>query len=267
MKSFKVFIITFLSAFAVMCVGFAGVYLSISYSSKDAGTNQENVPVINVQPDDFKTALICLEGDKTDLFFLLNLNAIQEKTSFIVLPSDLYLEKSQKTLQENMDYAGILQCVQSVSEEYAIDIHYYLSCDGENLSDILYSFSDIQYSDVEGFMPQSAANLIFNQKSSLDISSFISAVSANMQYLDNPLGHSFLANIGSLIIQQNMQAIYEDVFDSIKENFTAVQTNISTQDIDKLKRILTFLNTKCDFYFAAVTEENAYSEIDRLIKQ
>ena len=262
----KAFLYTFGISFSITLICYGILYWTIPPKSVDK--NQQNVPILTAQAQDSKTSLIVLNNKDSNFFFLLKLNGIQKKVGLISIPPDFYITNSGRTMEESFEYAGIMQCVQDLSNEFDLNIHYHILCTEENLSNIISSFSGVYIDKISNFLPPSINNLIFKGTDYMDIATFTSTVSKLGVYLDNNIGIEFLNNIGIYLIKNNMDNIGAYVIDDIKKNFSHLNTNISTEDFERLKRIMSLLNnSQVEFSNVVLNQNTANEDITRLFKE
>ena len=269
MKQTRIFFTTFFIAFSFMLCGFAALYWIADYSSPiQTGENRTDIPILTPDYNDSKTALIVMDTDSADFFFLLKLNALQKKVSLVSVPSSFYLSSAGRTMGESMKYAGIMQCVQDICAEFDITVNYHLLCDKTSMDSLLSSFSGFS-ADIFPDMPQSIKSFLLKGSEYIDTTTLVNSVDMSAAVLDNPLGLEFLSAAGLQLLENNMQNICDYALADIKNNFSNLTTNIGTQDIDRLKRIISFLiddSTKYDRIVLSDTE-TAQGEIDSILKE
>lgn len=269
MKQTKVFLTTFITAFSIMLCCFAAMYWLVVYPSPQSAANsKEGVPVLNPDYNDSKTTLIVVDFDTADFFFLLKLNALQNKVSLVSIPSAFELSKSQRTVRESMEYAGVMQCVQDISNEFDISVDYHLLCDRVTLDSITASFSPVDIQAIDG-IPQSVEEYLFRGSPVVDITALINAAENSAAILDNEVGIKFLNLAVLQLIKSNMQNICDYALEDIKSNSSCLSTNMGAQDIQRVGRIINFLLREDASYEGLVLSdsEDAQEEIDRLLKQ
>lgn len=265
MKRIQAFFVTFVITFCVMLCMFAGLYWFVSSDVRAAETKQEKVPKTEVQPEDSKTTLCVLESGGQQFFFLIKLNAIQNKVSVVSIPSYFYLDKAERTLGESMDYAGVRQCVQDLSEQFDLKISYHMVCNTVLASKIMGSFTELELGGIS--IPEKAAEYLKGDRA--DINSIVGAVELAAAGLNNPEGIEFLNISLYSLIKNNMVNLKEYVPDEIKGNFSQLNTNLGTQELDKLEKIAGYLcNENVEYSRLVVNEgENAQIQLDRELNQ
>lgn len=269
MKQMKAFFITFFVSFSVMLCCYMALYWIVGYSSsKAAGDNAGGVPLLTPDYNDSKTTLVVMRCDGGDFYFLLKLNALQNKVSLVSVPSDFYLSLPGRTLGESMEYAGVMQCVQDLSQQFDITIDYHLLCDKSSMENLLASFSGLEIAQLEG-IPQSVKEYLLKGSEYMDTTALLGAVDMAAAVLNNPTGLEFLNLAGFNLIKNNMANLCDYALEDIKTAFTNITTNIGTKDIDRLRRICNFLLDKTvEFERAVLTdEESAAEQIDRIFKE
>ena len=269
MKQTKTFLATFFIAFSFMLCGFAALYWIVDYTTPmQTGENRTDVPILTPDYDDSKTSLIVMDTQSADFFFLLKLNALQNKVSLVSVPSSFYLSAAGRTMGESMEYAGIMQCVQDICTEFDIAVNHHLLCDKTTMDSLLYSFSGFS-ADSFPDMPQSIKSFLLKGSEYIDTTTLVNSVDMSAAVLDNPLGLEFLNAAGLQLVKNNMQNICDYALEDIKDNFSNLTTNIGTQDIDKLKRITGFLVNDSTVYNRLVLTdaETAHAEMNRILKE
>ena len=269
MKQTKVFFATFFISFSIMLCCYMALYWIIGFSSpKTAGENARGIPLLTPDYNDSKTTLLIMRCNNADFFFLLKLNALQNKASLVSIPSDFHLSSAERTLAESMAYAGPMQCVQDLSRQFDITIDYHLLCDKSSMSSLLSSFSSLKISSLEG-IPQSVSSYLLKGSEYMDTTTLLGAVDMAAAVLDNPVGLEFLNLVGLKLMENNMSNICDYALEDIKTVFTSIDTNIGTKDIDRLRRICTFLlNNSTQFERTVLADSaTAQQEIDRMFKE
>ncbi|MBR6519158.1 MAG: hypothetical protein IKT63_05750 [Oscillospiraceae bacterium] len=269
MKQAKAFFVTFFITTSLMVCGFTALYWITAYSApQSAAENKTSVPLLTPDYNDTKTALIVVEADSTPFFFLLKLNALQKKVSLVSIPSSFPLAASQRTMAESMSYAGIMQCVQDISEEFDISVDYHLLCDKTALERIVSSFGSLNIKNIDG-IPASVKNYLLKGSDYIDTAALVNAVYMSAAVLDNAVGLEFLNLAAMALIKANMQNICDYALGDLTENSSYLTTNINTREADRLRRIITFL-LSADVQFDRLVlcdAATAQQEIDRILKE
>lgn len=242
MNGKKAFLSSFTVAFSVMICAFLGIYWSLGSTPQAAGTPQSGVPIYQPGPQDSKTLLLGVENGEVNFFFLVKLNALQNKVNFISIPGNLKLDTANRTLNESLKYAGVMQCVYDLKQEFEVNIDYHLYCNSESLEKILSSFNGLDISQLEDSLPQSIQQLLLKGSNYLDTGTLIKAVRMSAGMLDNALGLEFLNKAGCVLLEHNIENLLTYSLSDIKNNFSGLNTNLNVQSLSQLERILTFLN-------------------------
>ena len=247
---------------------FAALYWIVDYSSPlSANENQSGIPKAVPDYNDSKTTLVVLDSANTDFFFLVKLNALQNKVGIVTIPSDFYLSAANRTMADSMAYAGIMQCVQDVSEQFDISVDHHLLVDSTALCSIMSGFSPLNSNSLA--IPQSVKEYLLSPSGYTDISALVNSIDLSAPMLDNPIGREFLNLAATSLVENNMQNICDSAIEKIKENSSFVTTNIGTQEADRLRRIVTFLiNSDTQFDRLVLADPaTAQQEIDTLLKE
>lgn len=249
MKRIYAFFISFILTFCIMLCMFAGLYWIVSREIHAAEVKQQGVPVATIQPKNSKTTLCVVKTDEEEYYFLIKLNAIQNKVSVVALPQGFYMDGADRTLAESMDYAGVRQCVQDLTEHFAIKISYHFVCD-LNTADKL----------AEGFRQAEGGGITIPQKfeNCFKGGGITSAkIAAAMAISD--AGEEDTAFIGAAVaelVKANMDNIGLYMSQAVKENYSALNTDIGTIELAQLEEIVKFLcNESTEYGFVAVKQE------------
>lgn len=267
MKRTKAFLLSFTITFCVMVISFMAVYWFVGWSGQESvGKNQQGVPILSLTPEDTKTTLMVLDCSDAKFYFLLQLNAIQNRVNLVSVPADFYLSVSQRTLAESMAYAGVRQCVQDLSRQFDISIDYHLVTDLAQLAKLMDGFGQLDTEKVA--VPQSIKTYLLKSARYISVATVLDGIAISPSLLDNSIGIEFLNLAGITLLQTNLEKM-ETVADNIRENYTAINTDINTQDLDVIKRIIRLLkSTQTEFGRLVVSlETDVQTEIDKLLKE
>ena len=220
MQTFKTFLITFLSSVCIVFVCFGGLYWLITPSQKPTGTNQDNVPITRPTSADNKTTLVFLQKESGSIFLLVKLNAVDSKVEITAVPPRFYLPRADRTLLQSFEYAGIMQCVQDLSQHSDITIDYHLVLDSDSTPLIDTSFlneetaGSISLTDCEAFA-----------------------------------GHT------AQTIKGNMTGIQTVTLPSLHKNLSFLHTNIGKTEAAQLDRIFTLLQrSEVEYSFDVISD-------------
>ena len=267
MKRTQAFLVSFTITFCIMIISFMAVYWVAGWSAdKAAGKNQQGVPILSLTPEDTKTALLVLDGTDAKFYFLIQLNGIQNKVNLVSVPSAYYLSAPQRTLGQSMSYAGVHQCVQDLSGQFDIAIDYYLVADIPQFTKLVEAFGEIDTTQIQ--IPQSIKTYLLKNVQHISITALMDVVGIDASLLDNGIGIEFLNTVGDLLLKNNLEKL-EAVGDKIKENYTKISTDINTQDIQQLKRIVRLLvDSQVEFAHLVLREEaDAQEQMNILFKE
>ena len=220
MQNFKTFLITFLSSLCIVLASFGALYWLASPPPQSAGTNQDNIPISKASSLDNKTTLVYLHSQTDSAFLLIKLNATGNTASVTAIPAGYYIPHRGRTLSQSLEYAGIMQCVQDLSQHLNTAIDYHLDLDCEKLSQ-----SDL---------------------------SFISEEAVSSLSFTNPLS---LAAVTAQTIKDNIPEIQTGFVAAIPDNFSYLYTNIGKPEAAHIGRILTLLmQNNAGFSHSALTD-------------
>ena len=267
MKRTQAFLVSFTITFCIMIISFMAVYwVAGRQADKAAGKNQQGVPILSLTPEDTKTLLLVLDDSDAKFYFLLQLNGIQNKVNLVSVPASYYLSLPQRTLAQSMDYAGVRQCVQDLSEQFGIAVDYYLVADITQFTKLVEVFGEIDTSKIQ--IPQSVKTYLLKNVQYISPKALMDVVGVSPSLLDNGIGIEFLNTVGDFLLQHNLEKL-EAVGDKIKENYTKISTDINTRDIQQLKRIVRLLKgSQVEFAHIVLQDEaDAQQQINTLFKE
>ena len=213
MQNFKTFLITFLSSLCIVLASFGALYWLSVPSPHSAGTSQDNIPISRATAMDSKTTLVHLHSRTGSAFLLIKLNAINNSASVTAIPADYYIPHCGRTLTQSLEYAGIMQCVQDLSQHLDTAIDFHLDLDCEKLAQ----------SDLSFISKETAGDIPFTDLLSL-------------------------ASVTAQSIKDNVTEIQSDLLVLIPSNFSYLYTNIGKTESAHISRILTLLmQSNADF--------------------
>ncbi|MEG3029234.1 MAG: hypothetical protein RR827_02400 [Oscillospiraceae bacterium] len=238
----RVFFLSFFLTFFVMLCSFIGLYWVLDITPRETvGTQQKGVPILKAGIDDSKTLLLCAKNESTEFFFLIKFNALQNKVSVVSMPRTFRLSLADRTLSQSLEYAGMLQCVYDLKQQFDIAVDYHLLCDYEKLGSIIGSFCGFHAGELGGSIPPAAQELLFKSNDYIDATIIIDSLKYASQDLDNPLGLDFLNKSACSLLKYNLANLKDYGIDSVKENFSHLTTNFNVQSLNKMHRILSLL--------------------------
>lgn len=262
MNSRRVFILSFTLTFSVMLCAFAAIYWSLGISPKQAAdATKTDVPILKAGLDDSKTLLVCAKEQDTQFFLLIKFNALQNKVSVASIPSSLPLDKVGQTLSQSFDYAGMLQCVSDLKQQFDIAVDYHILCDYDGLGGIISSFSDFRLEELGESLPESVKNILLAGSESLDPKTIVNILKMAASTLDSEIGLEFLNNSALILLKNNLENLRDYGATDIKDNFSYLTTNLNVQALDKLHRILSLLcENEVSFERLVLSDEETATE-------
>ena len=250
MSRLQAFFVTFAVTFGIMLCMFGGLYHIVRTETRAAETKQQGIAVEQLQPKESKTLLWVNRGEGGDTFFVIKLNAIQNKVTVVALGEDFYMDKRQRTLGQAMAYAGVRQCVQDLSEHFDIKISWHLVCDGKTAADML------------GFMENSSAEIRGEGETGGE--AHIAAKTAELlKMLDIPVGNTdFYAQTVCGLIKANMPQICSNMKTEIRNRYTDISTDLNTADVSQLEKIAQSLcNDAVVYTFVGTGSDNVTERV------
>ncbi len=266
MNGKKTFLYSFFISSLFVMIILGGVYIAVSGRSQQAGTAQEGVPMGRPGVEDSKTILLCVDG-QYPYFFLFKFNAIENRTGIAVFSPSYKI--NQNTLEENFKKAGAMQCVLDMESAYDINIDYYLQCDWSQLAILVEGMDDIGISAIGENLPHSIQSFILKGADKLDGKSLVNAAQKAAGFMDNEIGLAFLTHSRRALVENNLEKLPQTAGKTMKENYSSMITNINTQRLNRLDRILNFLAAAYVEYDCAVIvkdEPDAQAKVDSVIQ-
>lgn len=267
MEKLKAFFAAFTAALCIMLFCYGGLYWRYSSKwEKQAGGEKHNVPILTAMADDSKNILMIYRAQKADFYFLLQFNAIQDRINVLSLPQNIYMEKVQRTLGESMEYAGVLQCVQDLSAQYELAVDYYLVCGTQQLLQLTQGFEAVKTEGME--IPHYVENYLLKGSDRAEAAALVEAVDICSDVLCCPVGLEFVNLAGYTLLKDNLAAAKSHSLLSIRDDFSALSTNIGTVEAEKLKRILNLLlRSQPQFNRGVAAQETAQQTVDGMFKE
>ncbi len=268
MSAKKIFLKSFFYSLIFIFILYIALLFMINSNDneiQEIGVNQEGVSILAPAVDDSKNILIVLDGYENRFYYILNLNAIQNKVSLVSIESDFLLKDSETTLDENYLKAGIMQASFDLSKDFGINIDYYLSLNYETILELSKDFKDVNIKSISDNMPDMLKDLLLKSAEEIDINTIINLIIKGENILSTTEGTAFFNELLFFILRDNILDIDEEFTDSFKENFSYVQTNINTIAIEKLQRINSFFNLEDTMFLRDVIfldDENYLDKIE-----
>lgn len=265
MNSRKTFFYSFLlSVFAAMGV-FALVYITMS-SSLETDTPQQGVPMGRPGIEDSKTILLCIEDD-CPYFLLMKFNAIENRVGIAAISQGF--EISGISLGKRLESAGAMQCLMDLEAEYGIAIDYYLQCPWQQLSALVEDMDDIGIDSLGENLPQSIRNYLLKGADKLDGKSLVNAAEKAAGFMDNEIGLAFIVCSRKALIENNMEKLASCAGGEMKKNYSDYVTNINTQELKRMDRIINFLSAAHVTFDCAVIvkgDSQSHEKINSIIQ-
>ncbi len=264
MSAKKVFIKSFVYSLIFIFCLYAGMLFLINSNNttQEINVNQEGVAILTPDVDDSKNILIVLEGYENRFFYILNLNAIQNKVSLVSVHDDFLLKESGNTIDENFQKAGIMQSSFDLSKDFGITIDHYLKLDYDTIIELSKDFNDVNIKSISDGMPAELQALLLKSAEEIDINSIINLIMKGENILSTKEGTAFFNELLFFLLRDNIFDIDDEFIKSFKENFSYIQTDINTVAIEKLSKIHSFFSLEETVFLRDVifTNEENYLE-------
>lgn len=224
-----------------MMLAFLFLYFTISMSAKETDTPQKGVAAVRPGVEDSKSIFVQIGDDETYFYFIFKFNALQNKVSVMTISPSFIFSKTQRTLEQSRQKAGVLQCVVDTEEEFEVGIDYYLSCSWRQIAAIMHDFTDFGIAELGENLPLTVKNFLLKGAENLDGDSLVNAVKMAQKFLDNEIGLAFLNESAYMLIKTNLNSLPQTAGLQIKQNYSKLDTNINTQALERFNKIINFL--------------------------
>lgn len=265
MTSRRMFLFSFAIAFSIMVCAFAALYWSMGLTpNQTVDAQKTDVPILKPGPDDSKTLFLCAKEGALEFFFLIKFNAIQNKVSVVSVPSSFFLSSADRTVSESLSYAGMLQCVSDLKQEFDIAVDYHILCDYESLGNITASFAGFSLSEIEGALPEAIKAMLLKGSEQIDSKTIINILKLAAPLIDNDPGLDFLNKTVSIMLRHNLENLRDYGSQDIRDNFSYLTSNLSVQGLSKMHRILSLLCESEEVLFDRLVLSSEKESIDQL---
>lgn len=242
MNGKKAFFTAFFTTLSLALICYAILYFAAAPSSQQTDTRKKGIPMATPGPQDSSTVFVSVGDDDGRFFFIVKFNGFQGNVSVVsVSPSYIY-PAAQRTLEQSMEKAGIMQCVLDTKEEFGINIDYYINCSWNGMRKLLRDFSEFGIEELGKDLPPVIKGFLLKEAEKLDADSFINAAEKRNRFLDNEIGLAFLNEGAYLLLKYNGEKIPDCIGRQIKANYSSIDTNINTEALKGLERILGFID-------------------------
>lgn len=235
----KAFFASFFVSMIVVLAGFGILYGLMGTGAKETDTPQKGVPVTRPGTEDSKTLLLCV-GDEHRYFFIFKFDALQNKIGIGAI-SPQYEFSAGGSLADSLQKAGIMQCVLDLQEEFGIGIDYYLQCSWSQLGKITEELTEFGVEELGENLPLTVKNYLLKGAEMLDGKSLANAAAKAEAFLDNELGLAFMNETAWCTVKYNLENLSEQCGEAVKKNYSNLITNLNTEDLQKMERIMKFL--------------------------
>ncbi len=266
MSAKKVFLKSFFYSLFIIIALYIGLLFIINNQpkSQEIDVNKEGVRILTPAVDDSKNILIVLNGFENRFFYILNLNAIQNKVGLLSIESDLFLKETDVTLNESYETAGIMQSSFDLSKEFQINIDYYLSLDYNTVLELSKNFDDVNVKSIIDGMPSEIQDLLLENQEEIDINSLINIISKGENILATSEGVKYFNDLLFFILRDNILKIDDEFVNDFKDNFSYIQTNINSIAIEKLSLINSFFSLTDTQFLQDIIYENDEKITDKI---
>ena len=235
----KAFFISFLVSMAGVLTVYRLVWGAIQGRSSETDTPQTGVPKVAPGVHDSKTLLLGLGDSENPYFFLIKMSAINNRIGIgCVSPSFEFSDGD--SMADSMRQAGMMQCLLDMEKELGINIDYYLQCSWRQAAALAEDMDEINIDGIGRDMPPVIRDFVLKGAEKISGESLVNCARKAAGFLDNEIGLAFLTESMAQLIMANPHRL-EGVTDAIKENYSALNTNLNTTSLAGMKRIAGFL--------------------------
>ena len=257
MKTAKTFFYSFILSLVVGFVMLGSVDIILSNSSKETDTPKTGIPMREASVEDSKTILLCIDSSQP-FFFILKFSAIENRVGIAAISPSFKIDDTK--LEDKFKKTGAMQCLMDIENQYDINIDYYLQCSWQQLGKMIGDMRDIEINSLGENLPVSIRNYLFKGADTLDVKSLINAAEKARAFLDNEMGLAFLTFSRQWLIENNIDLLFECTSQAIKENYSEIVTNINTERLSRMERILHFLaNAHVKHKSVVITNDDSLS--------
>ena len=266
MKTAKVFFYSFILSLMVGLAMLGGVNIILANSSKETDTPKTGVPMREASVEDSKTILLCIDSYQP-FFFIFKFSAIENRVGIAAISPSF--EINDEKLEDKFKKAGAMQCLLDIENLYGINIDYYIQCSWQQLGKTLSGMRDIKIDSLGENLPVSIKNYLFKGTDTLDVKSLINAAEKASAFLDNDVGLAFMAYSRHWLLENNTDLLHGCASPVIKEDYSEIVTNINTERLNRMERILHFLaSAHVEYKSVVITQGDSLSheKIDSIIQ-
>lgn len=235
----KAFFASFFRSLLVVLAGFGILHIIIGTRASETDTPQKGVPVAKPGIEDTKTLLFCV-GDEFHYFFLFKFDALQNKIGIGGI-SPAYEFSFGGSMADSLKKAGVKQCLLDLQQEFGISIDYYLQCSWSQLGDMTGGLTEFGIDELGRGLPPGIKNYLLKGAEKLDGRSLANAARKAEGLLDNRLGLAFLNEAAWCTIRYNLENLPDECGRAVKDDYSRLITNLNTNSINRLDRIIKFL--------------------------
>ena len=263
----KAFFTAFFISLSIVLSAYSLLYFAIENQTDTASTPKQGVAISTPLPDDTRTILL-EAGNKTKFYFLIKFNRIQSKISIVSISPSYVYPSCGRSLSQSRQRAGIMQCVLDTKEEFGINIDYYISCSWQQAGRIIPGFRDFGTGRLGRNLPPVVKKFLLENAEKIDIRTLINALDKAEYFLRTDTGLAFLNETAYILLSENGENLYENTSGNFRKIYSTIETNINTEDLQKLERILKFLSPAYTTYcrnIITAQDPSAHRKISRAI--
>lgn len=235
----KAFFISFFISMVTVLTIYRLAWGGMQSRSKETDTPQTGVPKAAPGVHDSKTLFLGLGDEENPYFFIIKLSAINNRIGIgCISPS--YVFSEGKTLADSFSKAGIVQCKMDAEEEFGVNLDYYLWCSWAQAATLVADMDDIGLDSLGRQLPPVIRDFLLEGAEKTDGQTLVNCAEKAAGFLDNEIGLAFLTESMAQLIINNPGQL-GDCARAVRENYSALTTNLNTTSLAGMERITDFL--------------------------
>lgn len=239
MNGKKAFFISFFISMIGVAVIYGSMWGIIQGNARETDTPQPGVAKTIPGGEDSKTLLLGLGDGENPYFFVIKMSAITNRIGIGCI-SGQYEFSDGRTLAKSLNSAGIMQCLLDIEVEFDIKIDHYIYCDWQQAASLTKDMAHINLESLGENLPPVIKEYLLAGAEKLAAGTLINCRQKAAAFLDNEIGLAFLTETMAQLIMANSTHL-SDITENIKDNYSAISTNLNTTSLAQLDRICRFL--------------------------
>lgn len=259
MRAKRAFLYSFTVSFIVMGACLGVLWAGLEINSMQAGTPAPKVAMVNPGAEDSKTILIKTKVGRLPQYYLLKLNAIENKVGLVAI-SPRYKGIDQVSSLQGMGAARDM-----LKAELGVFIDYYLAIGEEQLRQVCRRFCEVEIDGIE--MPAVIRGYLLKNAQMADADSVLNRVRMCAGPLDSQVGLEFLGGYVMALIRANLVDNMGYAIKQVRNCYSYTDTDMNTNSLDRMEIIARFLSkgtAECRYGIIAAEEEMAREKVEKI---